>query len=587
MDVIAQHFPQCTLQHMGCTVSTRYAGTTIFVVRGEHRVAQFQRSAGETAVVHVFAALVPNDVGHRKHGVAAGNSSVVSFLAAHFRIENRPIKDKDSVIAVIEVRSLLPFRNDGKDFAFCTFRIISDELGIGNLLAEFHAGPAQVAQSFPCFTGTNTLLFHQGVETVFIHCHAFISTHLNGEIQREAECIIETESVGTGEYVLPFCLVLFQQIFEDCHAGIDGPVEVLFLMADDRDDIVLLLTELGILALVLVHNGIHDLPEKCLVYIKQFAVACGSAHQATQDIAAALIGGKNTVADHKDGRTDMIGNDTERNVGLMIFSVVGTRDFTDLVGDVHHGVNIEERAHILADAGKTLKAHAGVDVLLLQLGVVVVAVIVKLGEDVVPDFDVTVAVAADGACGLAASKFLTAVIVDFRAGTAGACAVFPEIIFLAETEDSFRSDTDLFIPDIKSLIIILIDGGIETVRFQPDPFGRGQELPAPGYCLMLEIIPEGEVAQHLKIGAVACRLADVFNVAGADALLAGADSVAGRLFFASEVRLHGSHARVNQKNTGIILGNKREAGKAEMPFGFKKAEKHLAQFIQTVIRMHS
>jgi hypothetical protein len=104
---------------------------------------------------------------------------------------------------------------------------------------------------------------------------------------------------------------------------------------------------------------------------------------------------------------------------------------------------------------------------------------------------------------------------------------------------------------------------------------------------MLEIIPEGAVAQHLKIGAVACRLADVFNVAGADALLAGADSVAGRLFFASEVRLHGSHACVNQKNTGIILGNKRETGKAEMPFGFKKAEKHLAQFVQTVIRMHS
>ena len=37
---------------------------------------------------------------------------------------------------------------------------------------------------------------------------------------------------------------------------------------------------------------------------------------------------------------------------------------------------------------------------------------------------------------------------------------------------------------------------------------------------MLEIIAKGEVAQHLKERAVACRLSDILNIAGTDTFLA-------------------------------------------------------------------
>ena len=103
---------------------------------------------------------------------------------------------------------------------------------------------------------------------------------------------------------------------------------------------------------------------------------------------------------------------------------------------------------------------------------------------------------------------------------------------------------------------------------------------------MLEVITEGEVAEHFKIGTMPCRLADIFDIAGADALLAGADSVPGWLLFASEIRLHGRHTGIDQKDAGVILRNKRKAGKAKMAFGFEKTQEHLTQFIQTVIRMH-
>ena len=47
-----------------------------------------------------------------------------------------------------------------------------------------------------------------------------------------------------------------------------------------------------------------------------------------------------------------------------------------------------------------------------------------------------------------------------------------------------------------------------------------QELPAPVDRLALEVVPEAEVSQHLEERFMERGAADVFDVAGADALLA-------------------------------------------------------------------
>ena len=59
---------------------------------------------------------------------------------------------------------------------------------------------------------------------------------------------------------------------------------------------------------------------------------------------------------------------------------------------------------------------------------------------------------------------------------------------------------------------------------------------------MLEIIPEGEVAQHFKKGPVPVRLADILNIAGTDALLAGSHPLAGRNLLSCKIRLERRHA---------------------------------------------
>ena len=278
----------------------------------------------------------------------------------------------------------------------------------------------------------------------------------------------------------------------------------------------------------------------------------------------------------------MVGDNAQGYISLITLAVVCTGYLGYLVSDVHDRINIKQRIYALADYRKALKAHAGVDILLRKLGVVAVAVVIELRKNVVPDFDISVAVAADSAVGLTAAVFRAAVIVYLRAGAAGTRAVFPEVILLAEAEYFLCRNADLVMPDAPCLVIVNVDRRIESVRVKSDPLLAREELPAPCYCFMLKIIAEGEVAEHFKISAVTRGMADVFDISGAYTLLAGADTLARRYLLALEPRLHRGHAGVYEQYGFIILRNQREAGQAQMALALKKAQEHFSQFVYTV-----
>ena len=304
------------------------------------------------------------------------------------------------------------------------------------------------------------------------------------------------------------------------------------------------------------------------------------AQQSSEHIAPALVAGQNAVGNHKGGGPDVVGDDPQRNVHLHALAVACAGELGNLIGDVHDGVHIEQAVHILAHNGQTLQAHAGVDVLLGQLGIVALPVVVELGEHVVPHFHIAVAVAAHGAAGLAAAVLFAPVIVNLAAGTAGAGAMLPEVVLLAETEDPVGGDAHLLVPDVEGLVIVFIDRGIQPVLVQAHHLG--QELPAPVDGFPLEVVAKAEVAQHLKIGAVTGGFADVLNVAGTDALLAGADPMTGGLHFPGEVGLHGGHAGVDQQQRSIVLRDQGKAGQPEMALAFKERQEHFPQFVYAV-----
>ena len=64
-----------------------------------------------------------------------------------------------------------------------------------------------------------------------------------------------------------------------------------------------------------------------------------------------------------------------------------------------------------------------------------------------------------------------------------------------------------------------------------------QKLPGPTDRFRLKIISKGEIAQHLKEGAVAGGLSDILDIACTDTLLAGTYPAPGRDLLAGKIEM--------------------------------------------------
>ena len=101
----------------------------------------------------------------------------------------------------------------------------------------------------------------------------------------------------------------------------------------------------------------------------------------------------------------MIGNQTDGHIIERILLVRLSGQFTDLVADCFHRINVEYGIHILHDNRKTLKSHTGIDILLGKFSITTLAITLKLGKYVVPYFHKAVTVTADLAVRLTAAVF--------------------------------------------------------------------------------------------------------------------------------------------------------------------------------------
>ena len=256
----------------------------------------------------------------------------------------------------------------------------------------------------------------------------------------------------------------------------------------------------------------------------------------------------------------MVGNHAQGNIFFLVLMIFHICDLHNVLHDVLHGIHFKQVVHILRNARKTLQAHACVNVGVIQTGVVVVAVIVKLGENQVPKLNVAVTFTADFAVGLTAAVFFAAVIVNFRAGAARTCAVLPEVVRLAETHHMVGLNADFLGPNIVRLVVLFIDADVKALGIHFHHFGA--ELPRPRNDLFFKIIAERKVAEHLKVCAVTGGFADIFNVGCANTLLAGGDALSRGRDFPRKVFFHRCHTGIDQKQAFVALGHERKARQA-------------------------
>ena len=580
MDVSAQDLLEGGVQEMRGGMGPADGGAALLIVRAGHGVADPEASPFQDARVQVLPALVPPHVRDAEHRLPGPDRAVVGHLSAHLRVQDGPVQHHGGLRSGGDLVLELVLHHDGQDLPRRLRVVVAVEDRGGHIAAELDPGPAQIALGLPVLLGRPALFLHHGVEAVPVQFYALLRRHLLRQVHGEAVGVVQPERLRPGEDRLPPLLMGGEQVVADLQPRVQGPGEVLLFCTDDLRDIRLFLPQVGIGALVLPDHGVHHVVQERPPDPQEASVTGGAAQETAQDVAPARVAGQDPVADHHDGGADVVRDDPQGHVGLVVLVIARPGELGDPVRDVAHGVHVEQGPHVLTDAGQAFQAHPRVDVLVLHLGVVALPVVDELGEDVVPHLDITVTVAADGARGASAAVFGAPVVVDLGAGTAGARAVLPEVVLLAEAEDPFRGDPDVLLPDPERLVVVQIDGGVQPVRFQPHHVG--QELPAEGDGLLLEVVAEGEVAQHLEIRAVPVGLADVLDVAGTDALLTGRHPVPGGLLLPGEPGLHGGHAAVDEQQGRVPVGDEGETGQAQMAFALEVAEEHLPQFVQPV-----
>src|ERR1039458_5689790 len=110
------------------------------------------------------------------------------------------------------------------------------------------------------------------------------------------------------------------------------------------------------------------------------------------------------------------------------------------------------------------------------------------------------------------------VVMDLAAWAAGAgVAHHPEIVLHAELvnalgRDAGRDPVLVGLVVARNALLAFEDGGEKLVLRNPEPIRRGDQLPRKGDGVLLEVVAETEIAQHLEEGVMAIGEADVLQV---------------------------------------------------------------------------
>ena len=170
---------------------------------------------------------------------------------------------------------------------------------------------------------------------------------------------------------------------------------------------------------------------------------------------------------------------------------------------------------------------------------------------------------SSGLPGRAAGDRGAVVVEDLRAGAAGAGrAHHPEVVGGGDADDPVVGQAGDASPEVGGGVVVVVDGDEEPVLRQAEV--AGQQLPGVGDGAFLEVVAEGEVAEHLEEGVMPGGIADVVEVvvlaAGAHALLAGGGAGVVAVLEAGEDVLELDHARVGEHQRRVVARHQRRGG---------------------------
>src|SRR5690606_1719811 len=145
-------------------------------------------------------------------------------------------------------------------------------------------------------------------------------------------------------------------------------------------------------------------------------------------------------------------------------------------------------------------------------------------------------------------------------------AHLPEIVrttarLIADPHDAVRREPDVFVPDVIGLIVGFIDGDHQALRLDAEPLLARNEIPGVADRVLLEIVAEAEITQHLEERVMPGCVADVLEIvvlaARTDTALRARGTRVAALLFAEKYVFELHHAGVREQQRRVVGGHER------------------------------
>ena len=155
---------------------------------------------------------------------------------------------------------------------------------------------------------------------------------------------------------------------------------------------------------------------------------------------------------------------------------------------------------------------------------------------------------------------LAVIVEDFRARAARAdIAHLPEIVRGRDAEDLVFGEARDLLPQLERLVVLGEHGDEEPLARQAEFLG--DQVPGELDGELLEVVAEGEVAEHLEKRVVTRGVADIVQVvvlaAGAHAFLRGRGARIGTLLQPGEDVLELHHAGIGEHQRRVVARHER------------------------------
>ena len=455
-------------------------------------------------------------------------------------------------------------------------------------------------------------LLHELLEARHLQRDAPFAAEKLGKIHREAKGIIKLEGGLGGEGFVGESGGFFLKQGE---APVEGFVEAALLTLQGFYYDRLPSLELWKGPLHLVHEGLYQCGQDKFISseAQRPAVSYRTPQDAPQDIIAPGVARKNPICNREAERAKMIGDNPECHcclhgfvrsvlvrtginvlIGFSAQLLEGIEDGPEDIGVVVRGLarEIREAICVLDNRTGTFESHAGIDMFGGKVPKAPICLGIELDEDEIPDLDALITILVhQQAPGI---SLRGEVHMQFGARPAGArLSHHPEVIGLVAIDDmDFGVTAGLFeqgFPVVVGFLVKVgwviraraINGGVKALGGKAPSLNH--ELPCPGDGVLLEIIPEGPVPQHLEKGVVVGILAHILEVvvltSRPDALLGvgGPGRGVGRFFRAEKVGNELVHPRIGEEQSGG-LREERRGWHNGVPLLFKEVQKALANF---------